>query len=361
MADAMYKSNQRIITFQRTTGMSLSMLNKYASASAMVNTNASLEGTAGSLSNVANRLWDIRMGRGDVSPYQELALVGGKQINPFNKSVSQVIEEVREAIKGVDDLQATNIITRMGFNPEDLLMLRMTRAEFEEVNSLFLDPKSQEAMNQYGIRMKKVHLEFNLFAQTLALKFMKYFVPFMESLSRQVEIWTQISRKISDATNGVVSFDNALKVLGATLGVVLIRLNPLVAGLTALYLILEDIAVYALGGDSVLGAILSQDFMPKDPITPTFQNWLKYIGLLTGKMEALAGASAIVYSTFKMLQDIWNRHTANPQLGYVPAGMGLGSTETNYININSSLPPSSVISDVKNHYGFSEAQNTAIG
>ena len=71
MATSLVRSNQRLINFQRTTGISLGTLQKYAQANVAVNPLASIEGTAGSLSNLANNLWDIRMGRGDVSAFQE--------------------------------------------------------------------------------------------------------------------------------------------------------------------------------------------------------------------------------------------------------------------------------------------------
>ena len=160
-------ANQQMITFQRTTGISLSSLNKYASANAAVNMNSSIEGTAQSMQRVAQNLWDIQMGRGDISPYQELAYVGGKAFNPYGMSVEQVIESVREAIKNVDDLQATNIIQRMGFAPDDLLMLRMSREEFEKINDLFLSPEQREAMYKNGLELKKIQLEFQKINQSL--------------------------------------------------------------------------------------------------------------------------------------------------------------------------------------------------
>ena len=100
----------------------------------MVNYNSTPEQVANTMQTLAQNLYDIRMGRGDISPYQELSFVGGKSFNPLGMTVEQLIESVREAIKGVNDVQATNIITRMGFSPDDLLMLRMSREEFEKIN-----------------------------------------------------------------------------------------------------------------------------------------------------------------------------------------------------------------------------------
>lgn len=263
MANAMFKANQQLITFQRTSGISLNTLNRYASASSLVNYNASLQGTAQSLQNVANNLWDIQMDRGDISPFQELAYVGGKGINPFGKSLEQVIEEVRESIKTVDDLQATNIITRMGFAPEDLMMLRMGREEIERMRNLFATPEEQEAINNFALQLKEMHLQLALIGQRIQLKIMPYFIGFMKVV---VKLGTHLE-KILKTTK---LLNVAIALLGATIVTTiakiiasfasLIMANPTIAGitlaLTGLLLILDDIATYFLGGESVFGKAL---------------------------------------------------------------------------------------------------------
>lgn len=253
MANAMFNANQQLITFQRTSGISLNTLNKYASASSLVNYNASLQGTAQSLQNVANNLWDIQMGRGDISPYQELAFVGGKGINPFGKSLEQVIEEIRESIKTVDDLQATNIITRMGFSPDDLMMLRMTKGEIAEINNLFLKAGEQERLNKYALQVKKIHIEFNTLGQRLSIKLMPTFIKFIDHLAemgkRFIELWDTSEQ-----------FRKSIGMLGVALGAFFTMLNPKLAKLTfliaGLLLLLDDIAVYFMGGDSYFGDMM---------------------------------------------------------------------------------------------------------
>lgn len=258
MVTSLAQANQQMINFQRTTGISFASLNKYASANAAVNFNSSIEGTAQTMSRLANNLWDIRMGRGDISPYQELAFVGGKAFNPMGMSVEQLIESVREAIKGVDDLQATNIIQRMGFAPDDLLMLRMSREEFEKINDLFLSPKQREEMNKYGLELKKINLAFQKTSQSLIIDIAK---PFL-AISRIIErLWNGIYKTVIKPTvlgfkiiynsiKGVVQFTQDLtRSLVKTFEI----LKPILAIFRGIYLIFEDIATYFAGGDSVLG------------------------------------------------------------------------------------------------------------
>lgn len=252
------QANQQMIAFQRTTGLSFASLNKYASASAAVNFNSSIEGTAQTMSRLANNLWDIRMGRGDISPYQELAFVGGKAFNPMGMSVEQLIESVREAIKGVDDLQATNIIQRMGFAPDDLMMLRMSREEFEKINDLFLSPEQREEMNKNALELKKIQLEFQKINQSLTIGFAKPFIALSKSIQKIWDAIYKIAIKpimigfkiIYESAKGIIQFSqegvrawtNAFEVL-----------KPILAIFRAIYLIFEDFATYLSGGDSVFG------------------------------------------------------------------------------------------------------------
>ena len=169
MATSLVRSNQRLINFQRTTGISLGTLQKYAQANVAVNPLASIEGTAGSLSNLANNLWDIRMGRGDVSAFQELSYFSGQQVEPFG-SPEKVIEQVRSALRSIpNDVQATNLIQRMGFNADDLMMLRMTREEFEKTQQLFLKPEQQEQLAKSNLALRNIALRYLLLQGLLAL------------------------------------------------------------------------------------------------------------------------------------------------------------------------------------------------
>lgn len=254
------KANQQMINFQRQTGLSFQMLNRYASASASVSASATLEGTAQSLQRVAQNLWDIRMGRGDVSPYQELAFVGGKPFNPAGMSVEEVIENLREAIKGVDDIPATNIITRMGFSPDDLLMLRMTKKELEEVNNLFLDSQSREALYKYGLQMRNLDLQFALIKDNILLKVIPAFVKLKTQVKDSFSVWVEF---LSNKENL-----NTLKGIGLIFAGWMAFLRPVIAGLTALYLILEDLVFWYQGKGSIFGNLFGERGSIENKLTP---------------------------------------------------------------------------------------------
>lgn len=264
MATSLVRSNQRLINFQRTTGISLGTLQKYAQANVAVNPLASIEGTAGSLSNLANNLWDIRMGRGDVSAFQELSYFSGQQVEPFG-SPEKVIEQVRSALRSIpNDVQATNLIQRMGFNADDLMMLRMTREEFEKTQQLFLKPEQQEQLAKYGKELNLLHLNFKLIGDRMLLDLLPVIIDIEEAilpLFKEVANFLKpLSKMVGMVTKTVSNMQQVPQVIAtikmAILGLIT-AINPLIGGLTLLYLILEDIFVYFTGGDSVLGDLLN--------------------------------------------------------------------------------------------------------
>ncbi len=262
-------ANQGMINFQRQTGISFSSLNKYASAAASVNYNATPEQTADTMQRLAQNLYDIRMGRGDISPYQELSFVGGKSFTPFGMDVETLIENVREAIKGVGDVQATDIITRMGFNPDDLLMLRMTREEMEKFNDLFLTGGEREKMNAYALQIKRSRLEMQLLKDRALLAIMPGFVKLTKNIADFTNFLVKCAKGLKDIISGSELAQDSLKALGLVLAGLLIWFQPVIAAFAALYLILEDLAVWNAGGDSVFGRIFG------DKGTEKFKNsWI---------------------------------------------------------------------------------------
>lgn len=258
MVNSLATANSKMIAFQRQTGISFASLNKYASASASVNFNATPEQMANTMQNLANNLYDIRMGRGDISPYQELSFVGGKSFNPMGMSVEQLIESVREAIKGVGDVQATNLITRMGFSPDDLLMLRMTREEFEKINDLFLSPQEREQMNAYSLQIKRMRLEFQLMKDRAILAIMPAFIKLTNTITNFSVVWgnvlTGFTKFIQDSPVLVSVFKGLTLALTAFIAVA----NPLLAVLTGIYLVLEDLAYWYAGKKSLFGKFFGE-------------------------------------------------------------------------------------------------------
>lgn len=320
MTNALVKANASMITFNRTTGIGFGSLNKYASASMAVNPNASIEGTAQTMQNLAQNLYDIRMGRGDISPYQELAFVGGRPFNPMGMNVEQVIESVREAIKGVDDIQATNIITRMGFSPEDLQMLRMSREELEGIQSLFLNSAEREEIQRLGIEYKKLQLQTQLYWQRgliqmipALLKVMNFLKGLAKQITDSITLWaeafdrvTDFAKGLTDLIKGCEGLTAAIKGLSVAFGALFVLQHPFIA----LYLILEDIVGYFLGWNSVI-----------IPALKMFGDFL--VGWINGIGDKIKEKGGWIYSIANIMKGLGNI-ALHPSIGTMAGAAVLG-------------------------------------
>lgn len=313
MVNSLASANAIMIAFQRQTGISFASLNKYASASAMVNYNSTPEQVANTMQTLAQNLYDIRMGRGDISPYQELSFVGGKSFNPLGLTVEQLIENVREAIKGVNDVQATNIITRMGFSPDDLLMLRMTREEFEKINDLFLNPKEREQMNAYSLQVKKMRLEFTLMKDRAILALMPLFIKFTKYLRDFSTLWLEAGKNILNVVNASKALGTALKVLLGIGAVIFAAFHPLITLFSALYLIIEDIVGYFMGKESVTGFIVN------------------------GIQDIFNNIKIPEIKTPKFLKTITDKMFGTPEIDIAPGGNINNSSTNNNINQSNNI------------------------
>ena len=251
-------ANQKLVNFQQQTGISFRTLNKYASANVSANPLTSIESTAGSLQNLAQNLWDIQLGRGDVSAFQELSYFSGMNVTPYGKSIEEVIESVRSALTKIpNDVQATNLIQRMGFNADDLQMLRMTREEFEKTQNLFLDATQRKQLEKTGKQLNIIHLQLKKIKDIILVSFSKELETLLTALNYDIE-------HFGDAFNRLFpnfkEFVNYFEKINFVLDIFS----------KSIFYIVDDLIHYLTGGNSVIGLLIAafEDL----PIVQTIKN-----------------------------------------------------------------------------------------
>lgn len=252
MATSLARNNQSFINFTRQTGLAINQLNKVAGAGMLADFNFNPEKAISGLQAIQSNLAAISIGQGNIAPYQILG------INPLGKDATQILEDLRVALRGVDDAMATNLIQQMGLSPEFLSILRMTRSEFEDLSAtarqFMLNDEERSQMATYAIELRKIHMQLIYLKDKALIAIMPYLIKFMQGFTAIVELFARASKAISDCKGALIA-------LGVVAGGLLIYFKPIIALFTALYLILEDIAVWALGGKSLLG--LGLDFLGK--------------------------------------------------------------------------------------------------
>lgn len=250
MANSLAKMNQQFVNFNRQTGLSINNLNRIAGAAMMSDYNFTPEQAMQGLQSLESNLAQIRLGQGNIAPFQILG------ISPVGKDATQIIEDLRVAIKGIDDMTAVNLIQQMGLSPEFISLLRMTREEMDafsaQANQYMLNEEQRQALHKYSMELKLVHMEMGYLKDKALIAIMPHLVNFLKGFNAIVTVFENALLKIKSMIEYVGQFKGALLGLGGVALAIVAKFNPLLAALTALYLILEDLAIWALGGKSLL-------------------------------------------------------------------------------------------------------------
>ena len=257
MANSLTKNNQAFINFNRQTGIAISQLNKVTGAGALVDVNFTADKAMQGMQALESNLAQIRLGQGDIAPFQLLG------ISPVGKNAAQVIEDLRVAIRGVDDMTAVNLIQQMGLSPEFISLLRMTKQEYEDFSAtaqqFMLNDEQRQALQAYGVQLRLVHMEMSYLKDKALLKILPYLITLEQRLMTVGKFLIKIRGwLVGLGATGVavmMAMDKSIKILGITINR---AVGKWILLFTALYLILEDIAYWYAGKGSLLGDIIGE-------------------------------------------------------------------------------------------------------
>lgn len=258
MTDALLKQNQEWLNLTRTSDVALDTFQKWDSVGKTLGVN----NAADQIKNLNDRLFELKLtGRG-ASGF----IIAG--INPTN--AEDVMEQLRNRIKGMDDTSASYILKQMGLDPNMLHILRMSREEFEGINAelkkyrLTAEQRKQMQFFNYQIQIAAQKLEY--LKQKVILAILPAWTKFMHSLARVTEGVVKFVGWLKSALDtcpplvkGILGIVTAVGVLRKALKLLKLE-DPfyltisLITG--AIYLLIDDIVGYFQGKDSAIGAIL---------------------------------------------------------------------------------------------------------
>ncbi len=214
--------------FGNQTGLSWQELQKWQIVAQQANVSA--DAVSSSVTAISRGLAEIRLGRGNIAPYQILGI--GTNQNAF-----QILDQLRQRLKGLEPSMATNLIAQMGLDPSMINVLKLSNEEFGRLSKTVAGMSGDQEGS--FLRAKQHLVQFGLVA-----KYLGYDV--VDHLLFGLELLWKTMMKIQ----GIVP---ALIVLVAGLG---IAFAPVTAAVVGLLLVLDDLAVYFQGGNSVLGAAI---------------------------------------------------------------------------------------------------------
>lgn len=211
--------------FSTETGLSWQELQKWQIVAEQAS--VSTESVAQSVGSLQRNLAEIRMGRGNISPFQILGISA-------NQNAFQVLEQIRQRIKGMDKATAFNLVQQMGLSPDMIHVLQLSDEKFAKFSKTVsgMSVKQQEAL----LRTKERLIDLGLVFRQFTIGFVGNLVMGLESLIEKLS-----------------AFQAYLPIIAAGLVALGFYFAPVTAGVIALLLVLEDLAVFFAGGDSLTG------------------------------------------------------------------------------------------------------------
>lgn len=290
MTMSMLKNNQAFINFQRQTGLSMGKAGNIAQAGMLSDVNMNPETALQSLENVQSNLVGIGFGEGNLKPFQMMG------IQTWGQDALDIFDQLRDKIKGLDNATATYMLNQMGISAELLPVLRMSTEEVAEMRSLMLDESSRKRLQELSTELRKVHMGYQLFKDKMLLAMLPYLIEFerawlniSKAFAPSLKILGDLVKNIgypllkilhvltmalagltylfvepldllNDFLEGIGKFiTDHPKIISAISAIglaIMAFVNPALFGLTTLVLLLEDLAVWAMGGKSFLGTTM---------------------------------------------------------------------------------------------------------
>ncbi len=228
IADNALKSAESFAMFRAQTGLSTQELQQWQIIAQQAHVSA--DAVASSVSTLEKNLAEIRLGRGNIAPFQLLG------ISP-NQDAFSVLKQLRERIHGLPPAMATNLVSQMGIDPSMVRVLRLSNDEFARMGQTIRGltsgqegslEKASDSLAKFATISK--YLGFELIARII-----QDLTTFWDIL-KKIQIWIP----------GLV----------VAIGALTIAFAPLIATVVGLLLLFDDLATYFQGGDSVIGVAI---------------------------------------------------------------------------------------------------------
>jgi len=218
----------RFQDFSAKTGLSWQELQKWEIVAKQANVSA--ENVASSIESIARASSDIRMGKGNVAPFQMLGIDPSN--NPF-----KILEQLREKVKDMNRPTAVNLLSQMGISPDMMKVLTLSDEKFRSYSKTVKGLSADQVESLQKAKLALVQL--GMVAQQVGATVVTHLVRAFETMKT--------------ALQGVTLYMPALVV---AVGALVIAFAPVTAAIVGLLLLFDDLASYMRGDGSVIGDML---------------------------------------------------------------------------------------------------------
>lgn len=318
LAESLVQQNQQWINLTRNSDIALSTFQKWGQVGAAMNASLGEMGAAGAIADLNERLFALKLTGEGARGFQ---LAG---IMPTN--AEDVMEQLRNRIKGLNDTSATYLLKQMGIDPRMLSVLRMTREEFnsltKELEKYQLTMEQRQQIQEFHKQMSIVNVKMQYFKDRILLKILPHFLNFMRNLEFITEGLVKLAKAINKVTGNwkpliavalvfiakIKPIAKFLTVINTAFGGLIAKIpifGKFIAGLggilgraflplIALYLLIDDVRAFVQGGGSMIGVMLYGFKKIQDVINFETPEWIKNLLYVASKMPNIVeGVQAI--------------------------------------------------------------------
>lgn len=256
--DATTRGAVALANLAAQSGMTAQELQHFGLAATFKNAGISAEEAEQQVAAFSQNLYDLQhFGKGNAEGFQALGFMG-RGISFYGKNASQVLDELRVRLKGLNDQAATNVLQKFGFSPAMLTVLRQTKNEFDATaKSIVLTPAQNASLQRTAIAVNQLKLNFAYFAKTMSVELEPVWnklINFLYLGMRLAHDFTVGIGMLSHEWEGLTgATKDWVKVLGAAF---LAYLMPIRAMILGILLLLDDYIAYKSGGKSIIGGLL---------------------------------------------------------------------------------------------------------
>ena len=236
--DSSVRGSVALSNFTIQTGLLSDQLQKFQIAGQLSDISLSVDQITNSIRGLQSKLADIKLGGGNIAPFQILG------ISVKGKETFEVLDEIREKIKGLSPDIAINLLSQLGFGPGFLNVLKLTREEFDKLGkSISRTDKETNELVRLGTAITNLKLNLSLLKDVVVSIFSPVFI--------------SLSNIVISLTRMFTSLGRILPVLAGGIAILALEFAPMIAMIATLVLVFEDLFVFFRGGDSVTGDLVN--------------------------------------------------------------------------------------------------------
>lgn len=229
--------------FNKITGVNTDTLRQWGFIAEQANVRAS--SVISAFETITRARGDMLAGRGISNAW---ALLG---VDP-SQDPEKVFNEVLQKLGQIKDVNLRNVrISDLGFDPQLVNLIGKTR---EDLQGVFVNLQVKDKEKKALLDLKKsfvdLRITFALFTEKIAASFFPI-KSTLDLIGRMIYIF-------NTAIEATLGWERTLKLLTGTFLILFSKAHPIIALLTGIALIIEDIWTYFEGGESVFGLIIEK-------------------------------------------------------------------------------------------------------